>query len=132
MAEDLFRHVDKIIPCKGFGEEGELSPNPRRKEKTHGGKLEEDSIVQLPDDLTTGGQAAGPDLGPEVTPEASEIERRLTTNPSPGPEIAIGHYLEAHRTRGAGPGTRIEQFVSKAHPKRRCRMAPGLTGCAVE
>ncbi|KAL3246480.1 hypothetical protein MRX96_057635 [Rhipicephalus microplus] len=39
VAEDLLRHVDKIIPCKGFGEEGEFSPNPKRKEKTHGGKV---------------------------------------------------------------------------------------------
>ncbi|KAL3188519.1 hypothetical protein MRX96_003481 [Rhipicephalus microplus] len=39
MTEDLLRHVDKIIPCKGFGEEGEFSPNPKRKEKTHGGKV---------------------------------------------------------------------------------------------
>ncbi|KAL3183411.1 hypothetical protein MRX96_000369 [Rhipicephalus microplus] len=39
MAEDLLRHADKIIPCKGFGEEGEFSPNPKRKEKTHGGKV---------------------------------------------------------------------------------------------
>ncbi|KAH8036243.1 hypothetical protein HPB51_020914 [Rhipicephalus microplus] len=39
MAEDLLRHVDKIIPCKRFGEESEFSPNPKRKEKTHGGKV---------------------------------------------------------------------------------------------
>ncbi|KAH6920686.1 hypothetical protein HPB50_028326 [Hyalomma asiaticum] len=39
MAEDLLRHVDELIPCKGFGEEGEFSPNPKRREKTHGGKV---------------------------------------------------------------------------------------------
>ncbi|KAH6928006.1 hypothetical protein HPB50_010564 [Hyalomma asiaticum] len=38
MAEDLLRHVDELIPCKGFGE-GEFSPNPKRREKTHGGKV---------------------------------------------------------------------------------------------
>ncbi|KAH6948906.1 hypothetical protein HPB50_026883 [Hyalomma asiaticum] len=39
MAEDLLRHVDELIPCKGFGEEGEFSPNPKRREKTHGGNV---------------------------------------------------------------------------------------------
>ncbi|KAH6935185.1 hypothetical protein HPB50_004373 [Hyalomma asiaticum] len=39
MAEDLLRHIDELIPCKGFGEEGEFSPNPKRREKTHGGKV---------------------------------------------------------------------------------------------
>lgn len=38
MAEDLLRHVDELIPCKGFGER-EFSPNPKRREKTHGGKV---------------------------------------------------------------------------------------------
>lgn len=79
-------------------------------------------------------QAVGPDpdLGPEVAPKASERELRLKAEPSPGPEIVVGPNPEAHRTRGASPGTRMAQSVSKAHPNRRCRVAPGLTGCAAE
>ncbi|KAL3177148.1 hypothetical protein MRX96_009848 [Rhipicephalus microplus] len=80
------------------------------------------------------GQAAGldPDLGPEVTPEARKMQPRLKAEPSPGTEIIVDPNLEAHRTQGAGPGTRVEQSVSKAHPSRRCRVASGLTGCVVE
>ncbi|KAL3217069.1 hypothetical protein MRX96_051064 [Rhipicephalus microplus] len=80
------------------------------------------------------GQAAGanPDLRPEVSPEASEMKPRLKAEPSPGPEIVVGPIVEAHRTRGAGPGTRMEQYIFKAHPNWRCRVAPGLTGCTAE
>ncbi|KAH6919376.1 hypothetical protein HPB50_029637 [Hyalomma asiaticum] len=39
MAEDLLGHVHELIHSKGFGEEGEVSPYPKRREKTHGGKV---------------------------------------------------------------------------------------------
>ncbi|KAL3242613.1 hypothetical protein MRX96_021001 [Rhipicephalus microplus] len=61
------------------------------------------------------GQAAGPapDLGPEVAPEASELETRLKAEPSSNPEIFVGPNLEAHRTQGPGPGTHMESAFPK-------------------
>ncbi|KAL3217182.1 hypothetical protein MRX96_006087, partial [Rhipicephalus microplus] len=68
----------------------------------------------------------------QVAPEASEIEPSLKAEPSPGPEIVVDPSVEAHRIRGAGPVTSMEQSVSKAHLNRRCRLAPGLTECTAE
>ncbi|KAL3242034.1 hypothetical protein MRX96_021567 [Rhipicephalus microplus] len=38
MAQELLAEADSLIPCKGFGEKGEFAANPKRQEKTCGGK----------------------------------------------------------------------------------------------
>ncbi|XP_075721827.1 uncharacterized protein LOC142765140 [Rhipicephalus microplus] len=38
MAQELLAEADSLIRCKGFGEKGEFAANPKRQEKTCGGK----------------------------------------------------------------------------------------------
>ncbi|KAL3254789.1 hypothetical protein MRX96_017531 [Rhipicephalus microplus] len=38
MAQELLAEADSLKPCKGFGEKGEFAANPKRQEKTCGGK----------------------------------------------------------------------------------------------
>lgn len=38
MAQELLAEANSLIPCKGFGEKGEFAANPKRQEKTCGGK----------------------------------------------------------------------------------------------
>lgn len=38
MAEELLQQVDSVIPCTGFGKEGEFNTNPKHRSKTRGGK----------------------------------------------------------------------------------------------
>ncbi|KAL3236785.1 hypothetical protein MRX96_022194 [Rhipicephalus microplus] len=38
MAQELLAEADSLIPCKGFGEKGVFAANPKRQEKTCGGK----------------------------------------------------------------------------------------------